>query len=62
VDQNYPEGQPRKIIIQGRADACRRAAVMVRELISGEPGSAQAIIQRVCAEVRGRRRFGVGDP
>ena len=27
---------------------------MVRELINGEPGSAQAIIQRVCAEVSAR--------
>ena len=26
--------------------------MMIRELINGEPGSAQAIIQRVCAEVR----------
>lgn len=52
VDQNFPEGHPRKIIIQGRAEACRRASTMVSELINGEPGSAQAIIQRVCQEVR----------
>jgi far upstream element-binding protein len=52
VDQNYPEGQPRKIIVQGRPDACKKASVMIRELINGEPGSAQAIIQRVCQEVR----------
>ena len=51
VDQNFPEGQPRKIIVQGRVDACRRASTMIKELITGEPGSAQAIIQRVCAEV-----------
>ena len=51
VDQNYPEGQPRKIIVQGRPDACKKASVMIRELINGEPGSAQAIIQRVCQEV-----------
>ena len=57
VDQNYPEGAPRKIIIQGRPDACQKAAVMIRELINGEPGSAQAIIQRVCAEVRGGLRW-----
>lgn len=37
---------------QGGAAACKRAALMIRELINGEPGSAQAIIQRVCAEVR----------
>ena len=52
VDQNFPEGQPRKIVIQGRPEACRRASTMVSELINGEPGSAQAIIQRVCQEVR----------
>ena len=51
MDQNYPEGQPRKIIVQGRPDACKKASVMIRELINGEPGSAQAIIQRVCQEV-----------
>ncbi len=51
VDQNFPEGQPRKIVIQGRPEACRRASTMVSELINGEPGSAQAIIQRVCQEV-----------
>ena len=51
VDQNYPEGVPRKILIQGKPDACKRAAMMVSELINGEPGSAQAIIQRVCQDV-----------
>jgi len=56
VDQNFPEGQPRKIVIQGRPEACRRASTMVSELINGEPGSAQAIIQRVCQEVRLGRR------
>lgn len=50
VDQNYPEGVPRKIVIQGRPDACKRAATMITGLINGEPGSAQAIIQRVCQE------------
>jgi hypothetical protein len=52
VDQNFPEGQPRRIIVQGRPDACQRASTMIRELINGEPGSAQAIIQRVMGEVR----------
>lgn len=49
VDQNYPEGQPRKVIVSGRADAVDRAEKMIRELITGEPGSAQAIIQKVSA-------------
>ena len=48
VDQNYPEGQPRRVNITGRQDAVDRAAKMVQELISGEPGSAQSIIQKVC--------------
>ena len=47
VDQNYPEGQPRRVNISGRQDAVDRAAKMVQELISGEPGSAQSIIQKV---------------
>ncbi len=51
MDQNFPEGHPRKIVIQGRPESCRRASTMVSELINGEPGSAQAIIQRVCQEV-----------
>lgn len=50
VDQNYPEGVPRKVIISGRPDSVERAVKMVTELIQGEPGSAQAIIQK----------FGVG--
>ncbi|KAL6771793.1 CRB1 [Auxenochlorella protothecoides x Auxenochlorella symbiontica] len=50
VDQNFPEGQPRKVIISGTADAARRAVALIQELIVGEAGSAQAIIQRVCAE------------
>ena len=47
VDQNYPEGQPRRVNISGRPDAVDRATKMVSELIAGEPGSAQAIIQKV---------------
>lgn len=47
VDQNYPEGQPRRVNISGRPDAVDRATKMVTELIAGEPGSAQAIIQKV---------------
>ncbi|EIE27476.1 hypothetical protein COCSUDRAFT_64249 [Coccomyxa subellipsoidea C-169] len=47
VDQNYPEGEPRRVNISGRPDAVERAVKMVSELISGEPGSAQSIIQKV---------------
>lgn len=47
VDQNFPEGHPRKVNISGRADAVERASRMVTELIQGEPGSATAIIQKV---------------
>lgn len=50
VDQNFPEGHPRKIIISGAPEAARRASALINELIVGEAGSAQAIIQRVCAE------------
>jgi hypothetical protein len=49
VDQNYPEGEPRKVNISGRVDSVERASKMVEELITGEPGSAQAIIQKVLA-------------
>ena len=37
----------RKVNITGRQDSVERASKMVDELISGEPGSAQAIIQKV---------------
>ena len=47
VDQNYPEGEPRKINVSGKPDAVERAVKMISELIQGEPGSAQAIIQKV---------------
>jgi far upstream element-binding protein len=49
VDQNFPEGHPRSVNIKGRPDAVERASKMVSELIQGEPGSAQAIIQKVRA-------------
>ena len=48
VDQNYPEGQPRKVKVSGNREAVSTAVKMVTELIQGEPGSAQEIIQRVC--------------
>ena len=45
--QDFPEGEPRQIQISGTPDAVGRAVKMVKELIEGEPGSAQAIIQKV---------------
>jgi far upstream element-binding protein len=47
VNQNFPDGEPRQVNISGRPEAVERAVNMVQELISGEPGSAQAIIQKV---------------
>lgn len=53
VDQNFPEGADRMVIIKGQRDSVDRAAAMINELIAGEPGSASAIIAKV------RRRCGV---
>lgn len=50
VNQDFPPDQPRQVIIQGKPEAIERASLMVNELIHGEPGSAQAIIQRVCLQ------------
>lgn len=47
VDQNFPEGQDRMVIIKGQRDSVERAAAMINELIAGEPGSASAIIAKV---------------
>ena len=35
VEQNFPEGVPRKVVITGRPDAVERAVKMVTELIQG---------------------------
>ena len=48
VNQDFPPDHPRQVIIAGSPDAIERATLMVNELIHGEPGSAQAVIQRVC--------------
>lgn len=50
VDQNYPEGQDRMVIIKGQRDNVERAAAMINELIAGEPGSASAIIAKVSTD------------
>lgn len=47
VDQNFPQGVPRKVKITGQPEAVDRAVNMVTELINGEPGSAQKVIQKV---------------
>ncbi|KAF6259844.1 hypothetical protein COO60DRAFT_964922 [Scenedesmus sp. NREL 46B-D3] len=47
VDQNYPEGaDSRVVVIKGRPDSVQRATAMVKELISGEPGTASQIIAK----------------
>lgn len=50
INQNVPEGQPRMIEISGPSEPVQRARLMIEELIRSEPGSAQAIIQRVMTE------------
>lgn len=47
MPQDFPEGVPRQVSITGKPDSVQRAVSMVQELIQGEPGSAQAIIQKV---------------
>jgi len=47
INQNLPEGQPRIIEISGDEDSCSKAKIMITELIAGEQGSAQAVIQKV---------------
>jgi far upstream element-binding protein len=46
VDQNFPEGADRMVIIKGQRENVTRAAAMINELIAGEPGSASAIIAK----------------
>jgi hypothetical protein len=45
--QSMPPDQPRIITVRGPKDAVDSASRMVMDLISGDPSSAQAIIQRV---------------
>lgn len=47
VEQNFPEGVPRKVKISGKPDVVDLAVKMVTELISGEPGSAIGVINKV---------------
>lgn len=55
VNQDFPPEVPREVVITGKAEAVERAELMVQELIHGEPGSAQTVIQRVC------QRYGIGE-
>ncbi|GLC41028.1 hypothetical protein PLESTF_001072600 [Pleodorina starrii] len=50
VNQDFPEGVPRLIVITGVQEAVQRATSMVSELISGDHVNTQSVIQR----------FGVG--
>lgn len=47
VEQNFPDGVPRKVKISGKPDVVSLAVKMVSELISGEPGSAIGVINKV---------------
>lgn len=49
VDQNFPQGVPRKVKISGKPESVQKAVKMVTDLINGEPGSAQVVIQKVSA-------------
>jgi hypothetical protein len=66
VDQNFPEGADRMVIIKGQRENVTRAAAMINELIAGEPGSASAIIAKVCLAAGqcsarvGQESYGVG--
>nr|BCL66251.1 C1, subunit of the circadian RNA-binding protein CHLAMY1 [Volvox reticuliferus] len=46
VNQDFPEGVPRHIVITGVQDAVQRATSMVSELIHGDHANTQAVIQR----------------
>ncbi|KAF8058921.1 FUBP3 [Scenedesmus sp. PABB004] len=65
VDQNFPEGHDRAVIITGPAEGVDRAAQMIEELIHGEPGTASQIICKARALRTPRRaalRRGVSRP
>ena len=47
VEQNFPDGVPRKVKISGKPTVVTLAVKMVSELISGEPGSAIGVINKV---------------
>jgi far upstream element-binding protein len=51
--QNFPPDHPRVVSITGKADCVDRAVRMVTDLINGEPGSAQQVIQKVLGSVSG---------
>ena len=55
VNQDFPPDVPREVVITGKPESVERAELMVNELIHGEPGSAQTVIQRVC------QQYGIGD-
>jgi far upstream element-binding protein len=51
IDQNFPEGVPRKITVSGTADSVPRALQMIRALVEGGPsavsvpGAAEAVLK-----------------
>eukprot|EP01025_Chloroclados_australasicus_P044410 TRINITY_DN4816_c0_g1_i12.p1 TRINITY_DN4816_c0_g1~~TRINITY_DN4816_c0_g1_i12.p1 ORF type:complete len:338 (-),score=54.64 TRINITY_DN4816_c0_g1_i12:337-1350(-) len=46
VNQEFPDGVPREVLITGKIDAVSRAETMVNELISGESLSVQQVIMK----------------
>jgi hypothetical protein len=49
--QNFPPDANRIITITGKADAVERAVKMVQDLMTGDPGTAQQVIQKVLGTV-----------
>eukprot|EP01023_Acetabularia_acetabulum_P000723 TRINITY_DN10294_c0_g1_i4.p1 TRINITY_DN10294_c0_g1~~TRINITY_DN10294_c0_g1_i4.p1 ORF type:complete len:441 (+),score=100.12 TRINITY_DN10294_c0_g1_i4:194-1516(+) len=46
VNQEFPDGIPREVVISGKIDAVSRAEIMVNELIGGESQSVQQVIMK----------------
>lgn len=53
--QNFPPDANRIITITGKGDAVERAVKMVQDLMTGDPGTAQQVIQKVLGTVSGLR-------
>eukprot|EP01024_Parvocaulis_polyphysoides_P034308 TRINITY_DN30368_c0_g1_i5.p1 TRINITY_DN30368_c0_g1~~TRINITY_DN30368_c0_g1_i5.p1 ORF type:complete len:436 (-),score=73.33 TRINITY_DN30368_c0_g1_i5:691-1998(-) len=46
VNQEFPDGVPREVVISGKIDSVSRAEIMVNELIGGESQSVQQVIMK----------------
>jgi hypothetical protein len=60
--QNFPPDANRIITITGKADAVERAVKMVQDLMTGDPGTAQQVIQKVLGTVSPIHRWQTLDP